>query len=321
MSSKKNVQDPDIRRIANSLLDKLEPNPFRACANLKDNMYTAHSASEIAEKRAMLAADKSRKLHPFWSPKLSLQNADIEFEKLVSEVRVMGASDVNATVIEFDPNSRIYSHKLIYLIPIPDSVVIAFNNAWGAVREALDQTVYAAGVASGASNNKLDALYFPFAGSLGEFLMKIREKTTGIRAEIIPLIENARTYKGGNDPLWAVGRVTNKKKHARLAPFASLYGYEGEFADTDRMIKLLQIDPPNAEKGEMEFARYISEDGNPFEIKAAFIQDIVVDGIEAIKHRPILKMSRGVIDDARTICLNIEAKCVELGLISDFIDV
>jgi len=87
------------------------------------------------------------------------------------------------------------------------------------LRAALDQAGYAATVASG--NIKLEKTNFPFADSLANLNNNIdgpRNVCRDLPPEITAIFRGFKPYKGGNDPLWALNKLCNTKKHCALVP-------------------------------------------------------------------------------------------------------
>jgi hypothetical protein len=96
---------------------------------------------------------------------------------------------------------------------------IAFDIVSG-LRSALDLAGYSAAIAGGkseASGTRIRA-GFPFR----DFLSEIEGARTGeskdIPKEIFDVMVSFKPYKGGNDLLWALNKLTNTEKHRIVVP-------------------------------------------------------------------------------------------------------
>ena len=272
----------------------------------------------VANKRTELVKLNDCRKHPFWSPKITLEQANHHFSSLQEGVKIFGSQpDRHATITDIDPETGERIYKLVQLEPVPTDIILSFNNTWGSIREALDQMVTAAGVSCGLSKTKLSKLYFPFARDQADFLDKVAEKTDGLHADIVSILMDSNAYKGGDDPLWAVNRISNQRKHAALSAVAARANHiSAELSKSGANFTVSDCEW-DSNKNELEYGRSAAQITEKFDFSTLFIFDIVVDEIETIKMRPILRMTNDLISTATRLCDEIEDVCVSLGHINE----
>lgn len=264
----------------------------------------------------MLKKEDARREQPFFSPELTLEQVNTSFGQLRHEMQIGGAHPHrHATITERDPETGEYVDILLQLRPVPIEIVVHFNATWGYIREALDQAVHAAGVCCGLSKNKLRSLYFPFAGDAAKFPDEVAEKTKGLDPKIVAVLLKSKAYQGGNDPLWAVNRVSNKKKHASLSVASVNTGHVTSYAASGGVE--IESTQGHSNKYELEYMRYSAASEGHLDTSTLFVHDIVVDDIEAIKMRPIIRMTDNLISDVTAICREVEDVCYSLGHVGE----
>ncbi len=88
------------------------------------------------------------------------------------------------------------------------------------LRSALDQLVCALAVANGAT--KTSETCFPFSGDENDFKTpRTQRKIEKIHPDAVQMIRDLKPYRGGNDFLWALSRLSNVDKHTKLIPIAN----------------------------------------------------------------------------------------------------
>ncbi len=107
--------------------------------------------------------------------------------------------------------------------PLPDDIYVTVGDAINNLRNALDNLACSLAIANGATN--VSQVYFPFAGSVNEFEGKGPQgKIKLLHPDAKAMIAALKPYKGGNDFLWALGRLAVKDKHQSLVALATLSG-------------------------------------------------------------------------------------------------
>lgn len=89
------------------------------------------------------------------------------------------------------------------------------------LRSALDQCGYAVSVVNGGRGRNT---YFPFHDELSGVLGAKRGGSAEIPDEIFSLMTAFKPYKGGNDLLWSLNKLSNTNKHRIVSPVAMRSG-------------------------------------------------------------------------------------------------
>jgi hypothetical protein len=156
---------------------------------------------------------------PFYSPKRTLERAKYHFRDFEARVVAFANDKQWAYSIERDVKGRNNRHKITFSQAFFDETPSVVFDILGNLRAALDQSVYASGVAS-----KMPVTEFiEFTIAKGEEFLANRMKGLANQApdEIRALIPTFKPYKGGNVALWSLHRLCNSRKHAILMPVAT----------------------------------------------------------------------------------------------------
>jgi hypothetical protein len=201
-------------------------------------------------------------------------------------------------------------HRIRFKRPIPVGCIDAATEAIEALRSVLDQAAYAAAIASGKINPKKTS--FPF----GDDIAGLDNAITGYKVckdvpdDIVALFRGFKPYKGGNDPLWALNKLSNTNKHKLLAPFCV---FSGGFNVQSGFGPVTVLHPPqwDSVKNEITFAH--SPVGHQFNYNIQLLVAVAFDEVETVRDKPAVS----VLDDAARIVERIlmatEAECRRLG--------
>jgi hypothetical protein len=110
-------------------------------------------------------------------------------------------------------------HKIAFTSPLPEILPCILFDAASNLRAVLDQTGYAAAIATGKAFPKKTS--FPFGKDLTALNNNLdgrRSVCKDIPPEIVAGFRRFKPYKGGNDILWALNKLCNTKKHCSLVP-------------------------------------------------------------------------------------------------------
>ena len=120
-----------------------------------------------------------------------------------------------STLIEFDPNSGYYVRKERFSNPLPSFLFPVAANSFNNLRHSLDQAMCASALAKNA-NVDLHGVYFVFASSEVEFAKRAKSLAAKVAPELMAIMAARKPYKGGNDRLWALSKLTKLNKHRSL---------------------------------------------------------------------------------------------------------
>jgi hypothetical protein len=158
---------------------------------------------------------------PFYSAKRRLARAKkhaADFES-VSDAFIKSKPYVIAVDLDSDGVTKLHKIKLVKPFPedtLSDIATDAFDN----LRSVLDQTVYAASLASGNTPGEFTSFIITETAKYWE------DRAKGGLSQIIPsdifaLFRGFKPYKGGNDLLWGLNKLRNVNQHALLAPLGT----------------------------------------------------------------------------------------------------
>ena len=114
------------------------------------------------------------------------------------EITVFNKTNPCTQVIERDPNTAEFVHKIKLVKPLPVALSGIVFDVVVNLRSALDQAGFAVAVAAGTNGR---AAHFPFGKTLAEVRSRAKEGSKNIPKEIFDVMVSAKPYKGGNDLL------------------------------------------------------------------------------------------------------------------------
>jgi hypothetical protein len=253
--------------------------------------------------------------HPsFRSPRVALGNAQRHTTYLKGAIDRFFSDEPYTHRRDVDPETGEDVFKIVLVKEIPDEIFAMAGDAFGNIRECLDQTAYTVATACRLSNTKLKRIYFPFASDSSSMNKAIRDKCSGIPEEIKALYRSFKPYKGGDDALWALNEIANTKKHRYLVPVGNYVG-GATFNDISvASCQDLSIMFPywDGAKNELVYMRGRGLTDFNYEVKVSF--DIAVSQIDVLRGQPVIGLLNHLAGRAATIVSQVEAKCVEVGL-------
>src|ERR1700720_3862881 len=133
---------------------------------------------------------------PLHDSRYSVEHAKRRIRELEGEITVFNKTNPCARVLERDPNTTEYVHKINLVKPLPVALSgIAFDVVTN-LRSALDQAGFAIAVAAGKKGK--DA-HFPFGDALAEVQSRAGRRSKDIPKKIFDVMVSAKPHKGGND--------------------------------------------------------------------------------------------------------------------------
>jgi hypothetical protein len=245
--------------------------------------------------------------HPFYSPKRRLARAKQHIRRLEKGLIARHAKHPYERVTEVDIDTLM--HRVRFKRPIPVGSLDAATEAIEALRSVLDQTGYAAAVASGNTNPK--SAYFPFGDDPTGLNNTIgRGGSKHLPKEILALFCGFKPYKGGNDPLWALNKLSNTNKHRLLAPFCVV---SGGFNIQSGSGPVTILHPPHWDgvKNEITFAH--SPVGHEFNYNIQLAVAVAFAEVETVRDKPAVSVLNDIARIVESILMATEAECRRLG--------
>jgi hypothetical protein len=220
----------------------------------------------------------------FYSPHLTF----IRAQHYISDFKLIVNEFVNgnpyAHIVDQDPHTGEHIHKIKFTQKLPDTLPCVLFDIANNLRASLDQVGYAAAVASGKSNPK--RTNFPFGDDAAGVDNNIdgRKVCIDCPPEIIALFRGQKPYKGGNDPLWALNRLCNTKKHSALVPVQISQSSILYTGDVIGMGWAPAGSGWDADKEEITFL--VTKPGVQPKITADVTIDVAIGDIETVANRP-----------------------------------
>ena len=256
----------------------------------------------------------------FYSARLTLVHAQQHIQKFNMLVNDFVNGQPWTLFAHKDPQSGQHIHKIKFTQQLPQMLPCVLFDIANNLRAVLDQAGYASAVAAGRKT-KVVQTNFPFADTLGNLNNHIdgrRRACADLPTEITALFRGFNPYKGGNDPLWALNKLCNTKKHCALVPlqidravafFTSDVTGDGWASHT--------VSPSssalgwNAEKHEITLA--VTPPGVQARITANVSFGIAIDGIDTIRSEQAIHVLYAMSGIVERILMATEAECRRLG--------
>ena len=122
---------------------------------------------------------------------------------------------------------RSEDEKLVYYVSKVDDLSPAMTAVIGDViqnlRSALDHIAYKLFLQNGGNKNEAKHVYFPIFENEEKHRSGVAQKTKGISAEAMKIIDSIKPYKEGNRILWLIHELNNIDKHRLLLTAGSSY--------------------------------------------------------------------------------------------------
>jgi hypothetical protein len=253
---------------------------------------------------------------PFASPKLTLARAHHHIRDLEKQINAFVCEKPWANIMENDPATGHQSHKIRFTRWLPDMLPCIVFDAATNLRAVLDQSGFAAAIASGKSNPK--RTNFPFGDDSAGLDNNVfgRKVADDCTPEIVALFRAFNPYKGGNDSLWALNKLCNAKKHCSLVPLiANPSVFFGGRLIGDGWIS--ETTSPghigwDADKHEIELMR-IYPPALKAEITSNMAIEVALDGVDTLTGKPIVRALDTMASEVERVLVATEAECRRLG--------
>jgi len=257
---------------------------------------------------------------PLESSRYSVEHAKRRINELEAEVTAFNQTNPYIQVVERDNNTFEDVFKIRLTQPVPIALKGIASDAVNAMRSALDNAGYAVAVAGGSKGGHA---HFPFWGNAAEAAGSKHGRSKDIPKEIFDLMFACKPYKGGNDLLWALNKLSNTRKHEIVVPIiVSSGGFKISVGGGNGTI--FNARGPftiggthwNGAKNELEFMRVglggqIESDANfSFSLFVAFGE------VDVIRGQPAIGVLRAMVDEVERVLMAIEAEAKRIRLFS-----
>lgn len=246
---------------------------------------------------------------PFYSPKARLKRANEHISRLHKRLNRFFQKTPYREVIDLDTDGITKLYKFKFTKRLPESCAHSAAEALEALRSTLDQTGFAAAVASGLTAPK--RTQFPIGDDLVGLENLIKRKVAkDLPQEILTLFRSFNPYKGGNNPIWALNKLANAK-HTSLIPVAittdamhaKYLRYSGNVT--------LPIPIFDSEKNEIIFARV--GPGGQIKYDLGFMFFVALGDIDVFARYQAVTAFRAMASEVKRILVATEAECRKLG--------
>lgn len=152
---------------------------------------------------------------PFESPKILLERAEENVRELQTRAKAFFDGKPYTDVVELDPETGEDIYKLRFTAKIPKGLNAVAADALNNLRATLDQAICTSASLLVPGVN-LNGMGFPFAATEAAMEDAIRSKCKNVPPEIVALVRSLKPYKGGNDLLWALSKLSATNRHRTL---------------------------------------------------------------------------------------------------------
>jgi hypothetical protein len=238
----------------------------------------------------------------FHSPRSTLNRAQYHIRDFSAIVRNFVKSDPWSRFVDKDsqPGEDIY--KIKFTQQMPEILPCILFDAAKNLRAVLDQTAYASAIVAGSPS--LKAIKFPFGPTEKDWRNDLAGGCKDLPSKIRAVFERFKSYKTGNETLWALNEIANAQKHFALIPIAIVNPIANFFAEAVHELGTTTIRNFgsdalgwNAEKGEMTLFS-------------------VPKGVETQSSKPAVDVLNAMSGIVESVLMATEAECRHLGFIT-----
>lgn len=256
---------------------------------------------------------------PLHDSRYSVEHAKRRIDEFEAEIQRFRQTNPYVKVVEHDLNTAEDIHKIRLIKPLPITLKGIASDAVNALRSALDNAGYSLAVASG---NKGKNAHFPFAGGVDEFKGSKYRRSSDIPKEIFALMLACGPYKGGNDLLWALNKLSNTRKHEIIVP---IVGSSGPFSikiGGGHGTKFMGRGPFsiggthwNSAKNELEYMRVGRGGEIDTDADFSFSLFVAFGKVDVIQGQPAVGVLRAMAGEVERILMALEAEARRIGLV------
>jgi hypothetical protein len=240
---------------------------------------------------------------PFESSKHSIAWAKDHLIELKREMDAFN-KDAYAQVVEPDTDGVHEIHKLKLVKTMPRSIAGHTRDIINNLRSALDQAMF-------ALVGKFQ--YFPIRDSEPEFDKAINRLPKEVPKEIRDLISKFEPYKGGDNLIWALNKLSNTNKHGTISPMAVVTQGMSFTSVSTAGNASFHVPYWDRAKNEMTLARNVR--GSEFNMNIQVILFIAIYDVEFVDREAVLAVLNEFVGKVESIVMGIEAESKRIGLL------
>jgi hypothetical protein len=202
---------------------------------------------------------------------------------------------------------QVVKMRLTKAIPVELKSIAA--DAVSNLRSALDQAGYAVSVAAGGRGKNT---YFPFHDDASGILGAKRGGSAEIPQEIFSLIASFKPYKGGNDLLWSLNKLSNTNKHRLISP--TVLNTLGSTVRVEGSRGRAWIPQHNWRRGknDLELARHSPDSDVRYNFNIFVC--VTFSDPEPVSSQPVETVLNALASEVESILMAIEAESGRIGL-------
>ena len=251
--------------------------------------------------------------HPFDSPRLTLERAKHHIRDLEQVITAFTDEHPWSYVVDSESQAPNKVHKVRFHTPPPAEAACIIFDAVNNLRATLDQIGYSAAIASGKTDPS--GTNFPFGDDAAgvENVFKKKRAHLTLPPQIMDLFRSVEPYKGGSGQLlWAVNKLCNTKKHAKLVP-TMITGAWPFTKDADGTPLFALDNGSNWMPDESELILKVAspEDDTHFSGHIGF--SVSVKSLDIIRDEPIVWLLEGAEDSINGLLISAETICQRMG--------
>jgi hypothetical protein len=229
-------------------------------------------------------------------------------DELKSEVSIFSKLNPFIEFVEHDANTGEQIFKVKLTKPMPHLLSAIAIEAIGHLRAALDQAGHSVALAAGKNGRKG---HFPFGSTLDEALSCKNFKCKDIPQDIFDVMISYKPFKGGNDLLWGLNKLSNLYKHEIVVPLIT-------FSSGLTVVKGSMSGPAtlglkwDQAKNEWEVARVGK--GGKLDMKFEYTFCVAIGNIEIVHGRPATDFLENLAIEIPLILTAIETEAKRINI-------
>ncbi|MFN2576476.1 MAG: hypothetical protein ABR607_02170 [Pyrinomonadaceae bacterium] len=224
--------------------------------------------------------------------------------------------DAYAVIVDRDSDATYRLLKLVLRKPMPRALNGHVADTANNLRAALDKSICAVASLCGLPTH---TTYFPIAKTETEFDNALNGRCGKLPQDIRNLVRGFEPYKGGNDALWALNKLTGANKHGILKPIAlANLNFQLSGEHTGLPAQFPRTPKWDSAKQEMVLARVPKTSTVPdakFTINFEYEFLIAFNEIELIDGEPVMPALCHFFSVVESIVMAIEAESKRIGLV------
>ena len=248
---------------------------------------------------------------PFYSSKYSITRAKHHISDFERQIVEFDNTNPYIFIIDTDADTSEQIHKVKLVKPMPDALPAIASDTVHNLRSALDQTIYALKLISGNTAN--ESTLFPFADNAANFQNTVKGRCKQLPKEIVALICAFQPYKGGNNLLWALNKLSNTNKHAIVRPVILTTGNINITGGVITGGLIFNSRVWDRTKNEIEVFR--QPKGGTLSSNVNVTVHIAMCDVEFVDGKPAIAVLNALVRIVESIVLALEAESRRIGLL------